>query len=262
MKNKPIIIVSGEPYSVFLEIFFKVFKSNLINNYKRPIILIASEKLVKKQMKKLNFSFKINLIKKDQVGKVHINNKYINLININFSFTKTFDKISNKSNKYIEDCFNLGLKIIKKNKSIVLINGPISKENFLKKKFPGITEYVAKKTNSKNPVMLIYNKKLAVSPLSTHIPINKVSKFMNLGTHGSTFGGNPLAISIGNEVLEIIKKKKFLKKIDDISRYLWHELLRLQNKYDEIVEVRGAGLLLGIKTKSLNSKILKFSASL
>ena len=76
-----------------------------------------------------------------------------------------FLKYKNKLNKILD-------------KSIVLINGPISKENFLKKKFPGITEYVAKKTNSKDPVMLIYNKKLAVSPLSTHIPINKVSKFV------------------------------------------------------------------------------------
>ena len=94
-------------------------------------------------------------------------------------------------------------------------------------------------------------------PMGACLATNKVSRFMNLGTHGSTFGGNPLAISIGNEVLEIINKKNFLKKIDDISRYLWHELLRLQNKYDEIVEVRGAGLLLGIKTRSLNSKINK-----
>ena len=60
----------------------------------------------------------------------------------------------------------------------MLINGPISKKHFLKKRFPGITEYVANKTKSKDPVMLIYNKKLAVSPLTTHIPIKNVSKFI------------------------------------------------------------------------------------
>ena len=47
---------------------------------------------------------------------------------------------------------------------MAIINGPISKKHFLNKKFPGITEYVAKKTNSKDPVMLIYNKNLSVSP--------------------------------------------------------------------------------------------------
>ena len=50
------------------------------------------------------------------------------------------------------------------------------KKHFLKKKYLGITEYLSKKTNSKNEVMLIYNNKLSVSPLTTHIPIKNVSK--------------------------------------------------------------------------------------
>ncbi len=59
MNTKPIIVVSGEPNSVFLEIFFKSIKKN---NYKKPIILISSKELLIKQMKKLNFNFKLNLI--------------------------------------------------------------------------------------------------------------------------------------------------------------------------------------------------------
>jgi len=55
VKNKPIIIVSGEPYSVFLEIFFKVFKTNLYKEYKHPIIFIGSKKIIEMQMKKFNF---------------------------------------------------------------------------------------------------------------------------------------------------------------------------------------------------------------
>ena len=51
-----------------------------------------------------------------------------------------------------------------------------AKKHFLKKRFPGITEYVASKTKSKEPVMLIYNKNLAVSPLTTHLPLKLVSK--------------------------------------------------------------------------------------
>ena len=81
MKNKPIIIVSGEPYSVFLEIFFKVFKTNLYKKYKHPIIFIGSKKIVEIQMKKFNFSFETNLIKKNQLKNIKLSNKKINLIN-------------------------------------------------------------------------------------------------------------------------------------------------------------------------------------
>ena len=56
MQNNPIIIVAGEPYSVFLEILFKALKKN---KYKKPILLIVSKNLLLKQMKKLNFNFKI-----------------------------------------------------------------------------------------------------------------------------------------------------------------------------------------------------------
>ena len=58
MNYKPIIVVAGEPYSIFLEIFFKTVKKN---NFKKPIILIVSKKLLLKQMEKLNFHFKIKL---------------------------------------------------------------------------------------------------------------------------------------------------------------------------------------------------------
>ena len=57
-----------------------------------------------------------------------------------------------------------------------MINGPISKTTFLKGKYKGITEYLAFKTGSLNEVMLIFNKELSVSPMTTHIPINKVSQ--------------------------------------------------------------------------------------
>ena len=62
MKIKPIIIVSGEPYSVFLEIFFKTLKNKKIKTSRTPIVVIASYALLLKQMQKLKYSFKINLI--------------------------------------------------------------------------------------------------------------------------------------------------------------------------------------------------------
>ena len=174
MNYKPIIVVAGEPYSIFLEIFFKTVKKN---NFKKPIILIVSKKLLLKQMEKLNFHFKINLIDKSKIKLNKLNNKNINLIDVNFHFIKTFDKISNKSNSYIEQSFKVALEILKKNKCSGLINGPISKKNFLREKFLGITEYLASKQNKKDKVaMLIYNKKLSVSPITTHLPLKEVHK--------------------------------------------------------------------------------------
>jgi acetylornithine/N-succinyldiaminopimelate aminotransferase len=95
-------------------------------------------------------------------------------------------------------------------------------------------------------------------PMGACLATKKSSIGMTKGTHGSTFGGNPLAISIGTAVINEIMSEGFLEKVDKISRYLWNELLKLKEDFDEIVEVRGAGLLLGIKTKSKNTKINKF----
>ena len=173
MNYNPIVIIAGEPNSIFLEIFFKAKKKI----YKRPLILIASEKLVLSQMKKLKFNYEINLINESKINLNKLSQKKINLINVNYSFKKPFEKITDKSNYYIAKCFIMALDIIKNNKHIDLINGPISKKNFLKQKFLGITEYLLKKTSTKkNVAMLIYNKELSVSPLTTHLPIKEVNK--------------------------------------------------------------------------------------
>ncbi len=172
--KKPIIIVAGEPYSIFLEIFFKTYKKVKLNN---PIILIVSKKMFLAQMKKLKYNFKVNIIEKKNFDIEKINKKKINIINVNFSFKKTFDKISKKSKKYINECFLLAIEIAKKYKIKFLINGPISKKHFLDKKFLGITEYLAKKTQSINKeTMLIYTNKLSVCPITTHDPLNKIFK--------------------------------------------------------------------------------------
>ena len=111
MNIKPIIIVSGEPFSIFSEIFFKALK---VKKIKSPIILVASEKLIYKQMKKLKYNFDINIINKRNYNLKDINNKDINLINIDFEFKKIFDEISDNSNKYIKECFDEGLRFLKK----------------------------------------------------------------------------------------------------------------------------------------------------
>ena len=177
MKNKPIIVVAGEPYSIFLEIFFKVMNSNFYKKYKIPIVLICSKKILEMQMKKLNFSFQINTLKKNRLKNLILDNKKINLIDVELNFKKPFGKISDKSHNYISKCFDIALSIMKKKIGLALINGPISKKHFLKGKFNGITEFLSKKTKQKNnEVMLIYNKSLSVSPVTTHIPIKDVAK--------------------------------------------------------------------------------------
>jgi 4-hydroxythreonine-4-phosphate dehydrogenase len=174
MNYKPIFIVAGEPNSIFLEIFFKSIKKN---NSKSPLIIIVSKNLLIKQMKLLGFNFKINLINKNFKFCDKLDNKKINIINVDYTFKNTFEKITNKSKKYIDNCFEIALKLLKRYKHAKLINGPISKKDFLKGKILGITEYLAKKTKrEENAVMLIYNQKLSVSPITTHLPLKNVHK--------------------------------------------------------------------------------------
>ncbi len=175
MSIKIILISLGEPNSIFSELLFKYFSSNDFKKLKKKIILIGSKDLLQKQMKKLKYKLSLNEIREIKFSK---KNK-INIINVDYKFKKIFTKITNESNEYIKSCFDLSLKIIKNNNSIGFINGPVSKKKFLKKKYPGITEYIANKTKSKNQVMLIYNEKLSVSPITTHIPLKNVAKKIN-----------------------------------------------------------------------------------
>jgi len=173
MGKKPILIVGGEPNSIFLEIFFKSIKAN---SYKSPLIIVVSKKLLQEQMIKLGFSFKINDIDIKFKNFSKLDNKKINLINVDYNFKKCFEKISNKSNKYIDETFLIALKLMQQNKFSKFINGPISKKYFLKGKTLGITEYLAKKTRTNKVAMLIFNKDLSVSPLTTHIALKDVHK--------------------------------------------------------------------------------------
>ena len=92
-------------------------------------------------------------------------------------------------------------------------------------------------------------------PMGACFATDKASVGMIQGKHGSTFGGNPLAISIGKEVIKILLEDNFLEKVDKKARYLWKRLKELENNYEEILEIRGDGLLLGIKTRSNNLEI-------
>ena len=174
MNKEPIIIVAGEPNSVFLEIFFKSIK---YKKFKSPLIIIVSKKLLQKQMLKLGFNYAINTMDKNFNTFYKLNNKQINLIDVEYKFKDCFEKLSSKSNNYIAETFEIALKILHKNKFSKFINGPISKKHFLNGRSLGITEYLAKKTKRNNNVaMLIFNKKLSVSPITTHLALKDVNK--------------------------------------------------------------------------------------
>ena len=172
MKINKILIILGEPQSTFSEILFKYFNSKELSKNKKKIILIGSVNLMRKQMKKLKFNLNLNVIENIKEAKIN----ELNILNINYNSQKIFSKISSNSKKYISNCFKIALNLIKNNKKIALINGPISKKYFLNNKYLGVTEYISKKTKSKNQVMLIYNDKLSVSPLTTHLPLKHVAK--------------------------------------------------------------------------------------
>ena len=174
MSFSPILIVWGEPNSIFSEIFI-----NSIKKYKnkKPLVLIGSKKLFLKQAKKLKIKINptsLNVVEQNLVG---IKKDKINLIEVEYKFNNAFEKISNKSNKFISNCFSIAFNILKTKKTSGLINGPISKKFFLKNRYQGITEYLSKKFNiSDNFAMIIYDKKISVSPITTHLPIDKVKK--------------------------------------------------------------------------------------
>ena len=268
MKNKPIIIVAGEPNSIFVEIFIKSLKK--IKN-KSPIILIISKKIFLLQLKKLNFKYPYKVL---NINNIIPDKKKINILDVKYNTTKAFQKISNKSNQYINKCFELSLKLIKKGLTHKLINGPISKKHFLKNKYLGITEFLAKKTNAKKYAMLIFNKELSVCPLTTHLPIKNVTKnltrkiiidkilllnnfynkYFNYSPRIAVTGINPHCETVSghDEDKEVVKPAvKFLKKHLNVQGPIAADTIFLKNnrkKFDLIVGMYHDQVLTPMKT--------------
>ena len=223
--NKSIAIIAGEPNSISSEIIFNSW--NKKNKYKhKPFFVIGNLELLNLQKRKLNYkiktkaigpNYKINDLKKNVLP----------VYNIKYKQNKAFEKLSTKSNKYILKCFGTAINLVKRKKIYGFINCPIAKEVLFKKKSQGITEFLAKKSGKKeDAVMLIYNKKLSVSPMTTHIPISKVS--LNI------------------KKIDIVKKvkvintfyKKILKKKPKIAILGLnpHNFTTLKNKEEKMIE--------------------------
>jgi len=95
-------------------------------------------------------------------------------------------------------------------------------------------------------------------PIGAVLMTKKVASGMIPGSHGSTFGGNPLAMSVGNAVLDQIFKKGFLKNVQKISEYFHNELNKIKNDYPKLIkEVRGVGLLIGLQLFNYQSKFIQ-----
>ena len=94
-------------------------------------------------------------------------------------------------------------------------------------------------------------------PIGAVLMTKKVSKAMKPGTHGSTFGGNPLAMAVGNAVMDQINKN-LLKNVNKMSKYFIHGLNEMKIKYPNIIkEVRGVGLLIGLQLFNDQTKFIK-----
>ena len=163
MSSSPILIIPGEKKSIFFEIFFKSLKSNF---FLSPLILICDKKNLDKEIKRYKFGKNIEQIELDEINSKKFVKKKIYLINIRYK----------NSNTYVHNCFKIAFRLIKKGLTHKLINGPINKTKTLNKKYLGITEYVAKNFNQNKFAMLIYNKKLSICPVTTHLPLKLVSK--------------------------------------------------------------------------------------
>ena len=91
-------------------------------------------------------------------------------------------------------------------------------------------------------------------PIGACLVTDKVSKGIKFGSHGSTFGGNPLACSVAKRVIEIISEKKFLNDLNQKATFFVNKLETIKNTYNHLInEIRGRGFLLGIKIKINNS---------
>ncbi|MBY0337633.1 MAG: aspartate aminotransferase family protein [Acetobacteraceae bacterium] len=87
-------------------------------------------------------------------------------------------------------------------------------------------------------------------PLGAILAKEHVAKHLKPGTHGTTYGGNPLACAAGNAVLDVVLAPGFLDQVDRVARHLWRGFVKLAQEHPLVVEeARGAGLLLGLKLR-------------
>ena len=174
--NKNIAIVAGEPRSINSEIIAKSWKI-IKNNQKKNIFIIGNYALIKKQLNILKIKIPI---KKVHSIKIKRSPKFLEIFDVPFKFKKPFEKKNKETSKYILRCFDIAHDFAIKKSIKGFINCSINKKKTFGKKNIGVTEFLAKKNKVKgSEIMLIYNKKLSVVPLTTHVDIKNVAKKIN-----------------------------------------------------------------------------------
>jgi len=171
--TKLIAIVAGEPNSINSEIIAKAWKK--VKN-KKNLFIIGNYSLLKKQIKKINI--KINVSEIASIKDIK-NNKKLNVLNVPLKFRSLFENNIKNTRRYVLESLNVAHNLALNKKIKAFINAPIDKKIF-SNKYLGVTEYLASKNNIKNKeVMMIYNKKLSVIPLTTHLEIKNITNTIN-----------------------------------------------------------------------------------
>ena len=170
--NKKILILTGDPNSINSELIYKSWKK-INNSLKKKIYLISNYELLKDQFKKLKYP--INIVKLKNKNEIIKTNK-LKIIDVDIKYKKPFQVTHGNSSKFVINCLNKAHNFALENDILGIINCAIDKR-LLKKRNTGVTEFLASKCKVKNnsEVMLIFNKKLSVTPITTHIDIKNVS---------------------------------------------------------------------------------------
>lgn len=170
--KKLVPIIVGDPNSINTEIISKIWKKK--SRFKSTnIFLIGNFELIRKQFEKIGARVFLRKIKNINY---HDYDEALYVYNIPLKFKKIFQVSDKNKSKYIKNCFRAVIKIKERKKINGFINCPINKRETFGKKFYGITEFLSKKEGVYGKeVMLIYNKNLSVSPITTHIKLKKVS---------------------------------------------------------------------------------------
>ena len=170
---KKIILIGGDPNSINSEIILKSWRK-ISNTLKKKIYLVSNYNLIKDQSKKLKFSIKVCKVKS---LKSKNNSDTLKIIDINLKYLRPFNVPIKEASKFVKKSLIIGHHLALNKNVLGLINCPIDK-TLLRRNNMGVTEFLASKCNIKNnsEVMLIWNKKFSVSPITTHIDLKDVSK--------------------------------------------------------------------------------------
>ena len=167
--NNLIGIIAGEPNSINSEIIVKAWKKN---KNKKNIFIIGNYSILKKQT--ISLGIEIPMVKINKFENFRREEKCF-ILDVPLKFNSAFEVSLSDVKTYIFKSFDIAHSLAINKKIIGFINSPIDKLIF-KNKYLGVTEYLSKKNKSKNKeVMMIYNKKLSVVPLTTHIEIKDIT---------------------------------------------------------------------------------------